>query len=101
VSTPSRSAALPDLPTLAEAGVANYSFDAWIALIGPGGLPKPAVESSHAAVQAALALPEAKASMAAQGLTILDIGPDAAPAFFESELAKHQKLVRQSGATID
>ena len=101
VSTPSRSAALPDLPTLAEAGVANYSFDAWIALIGPGGLPKPAVESSHVAVQAALASPEAKASMAAQGLTILDIGPDAAPAFFESELAKHQKLVRQSGATID
>ena len=43
----------------------------------------------------------ARNAIAGQGLTVLDIGPDAAPAFFQSELAKHQKLVRQSGATLD
>lgn len=101
VSTPSRSAALPELPTVAEAGVPKYGFDAWIALIGPAGLPKSIVDSDYAAVKAALASPEAQTAMAAQGLTILDKGPDLAPAFFQAELTKHQKLVKQSGATLD
>lgn len=101
VSTPTRSAALPDLPTLAEAGVPKYSFDAWIALVGPGGLPKAIVDSDYAAIKAALASPEAQSALTAQGLTILDTGPELAPIFFQSELTKHQKLVKQSGATLD
>ncbi|MBT2336237.1 tripartite tricarboxylate transporter substrate binding protein [Variovorax paradoxus] len=101
VSTPARSAALPDVPTVAEAGVPGYSFDAWIALVGPGGLPKSIVDADYAAVKTALASREAQTAIAAQGLTILDTGPDLAPAFFQAELAKHQKLVKQSGATLD
>lgn len=101
VSTPARSAALPDVPTVAEAGVPKYSFDAWIALIGPGGLPKAVVDADHAAVRAALASPEAQTALTAQGLTLLGTGPDLAPAFFQSEMTKHQQLVKQSGATLD
>jgi tripartite-type tricarboxylate transporter receptor subunit TctC len=101
VSTPARSVALPDVPTLAEAGVPKYSFDAWIALIGPAGLPKAIVDADYAAVKAALSSPEAKTALSAQGLTIVDTGPEQAPAFFQAELAKHQKLVKQSGATLD
>ena len=101
VSTPTRSAALPDIPTLAEAGMPRYSFDAWIALIGPAGLPKNVVEAYSGAMKTALASPEAQNAIAGQGLMVLDTGPEAAPAFFQSELAKHQKLVKQSGATLD
>ena len=101
VSTPTRSAALPDIPTLAEAGVPRYSFDAWIALIGPAGLPKNVVEAYSGAMKTALASPEAHNAIAGQGLMVLDTGPDAAPAFFQAELTKHQKLVKQSGATLD
>ncbi|MFS2162183.1 Bug family tripartite tricarboxylate transporter substrate binding protein [Variovorax sp. Varisp62] len=101
VSTPARSAALPDVPTMMESGVPKYSFDAWIALIGPAGLPKPVVDSYAAAMQEALVSPEARNVIAGQGLTVLNTGPGLAPAFFESELAKHQKLVKQSGATLD
>ena len=101
VSTPARSPALPDVPTVAESGVPKYSFDAWIALIGPAGLPKAIVDKDYAAVRSAMAAPEAQGVLAAQGLTVLDTGPDVAPAFFQSELAKHQKLVKQSGATLD
>ncbi|MEJ8853986.1 tripartite tricarboxylate transporter substrate binding protein [Variovorax robiniae] len=101
VSTPARSPALPDVPTLAESGVPKYSFDAWIALIGPAGLPKAIVDSDYAAVKAAIASPEAQTVLAAQGLTVLNMGPDQAPAFFQAELVKHQKLVKQSGATLD
>ncbi len=101
VSTAQRSAALPEVPTLAEAGVPKYAFDAWVALIAPAGLAKPLVDDYAAAIAKAMASPEAHAAVAGQGLTLLAIGPDAAPAFFQSELAKHQKLVRQSGATLD
>ncbi|MDM0123369.1 tripartite tricarboxylate transporter substrate binding protein [Variovorax sp. J2L1-78] len=101
VSTTSRSAALPDVPTLAEAGVPKYSFDAWIALVGPAGLPKATIDSYAAAVKTAMAASELQSALAGQGLTPMSIGPDAAPAFFQAELAKHQKLVKQSGATLD
>lgn len=101
VSTPTRSAALPDVPTVAEAGVPKYSFDAWIALIGPAGLPKAVVDADHVAIKTALASPEAQTAIVAQGLTLLSTGPDLAPAFFQSEMSKHQKLVKQSGATLD
>ncbi|MEP6722737.1 MAG: tripartite tricarboxylate transporter substrate binding protein [Variovorax sp.] len=101
VSTPARSSALPEVPTVAEAGVPRYSFDAWIALIGPAGLPKIVVDADYAAVKAALASPEAQTALAAQGLSILNTGPDLAPAFFQAEMTKHQKLVKQSGATLD
>src|SRR5690606_29736067 len=45
VSTPTRAASLPEVPTMAQAGVAGYSFDAWVALIGPAGLPRPQAQS--------------------------------------------------------
>ena len=92
---------MPELPTMAEAGVPKYSFDAWIALIGPAGLPKTIVDSHYAAIRTALAAPEAQAAIAGQGLTMLNTAPETLPAFFQSELTKHQKLVKQSGATLD
>jgi tripartite-type tricarboxylate transporter receptor subunit TctC len=101
VSTTRRSAALPDVPTMAEAGAPRYGFDAWIALIGPAGLPKALVDDYAAAIKAALGSVEAQSAISGQGLMVLDTGPDAAPAFLQAELAKHQKLVRQSGATLD
>ncbi|MGF6529191.1 Bug family tripartite tricarboxylate transporter substrate binding protein [Variovorax sp. PvP013] len=101
VSTTRRSAALPDVPTMAEAGAPRYGFDAWIALIGPAGLPKALVDDYAAAIKAALGSVEAQSAISGQGLMVLDTGPEAAPAFLQAELAKHQKLVRQSGATLD
>ncbi|MCD2512461.1 tripartite tricarboxylate transporter substrate binding protein [Acidovorax sp. D4N7] len=101
LSTPTRSPALPDVPTMAQAGAPRYSFDAWIALVGPAGLPKATVDGYAAAVKTAMDSPEARAAIAGQGLMVLDKGPDTAPAFFQSELAKHQALVKQSGATLD
>ena len=48
-----------------------------------------------------LASPEAQTALVGQGLMVLEKGPEAAPAFFQAELVKHQKLVKQSGATLD
>ncbi|QIL74048.1 tripartite tricarboxylate transporter substrate binding protein (plasmid) [Diaphorobacter sp. HDW4B] len=101
VSTSTRSSALPDVPTMAEAGVPKYSFDAWIALVAPAGLSKTSVDNYAAAIKSSMASPEAQTAITGQGLMVMDKGPGEAPAFFQSELAKHQKLVKQSGATLD
>jgi tripartite-type tricarboxylate transporter receptor subunit TctC len=101
VSTSTRSSALPDVPTMAEAGVPKYSFDAWIALVAPAGLNKTSVDGYAAAIRSSMASPEAQTAISGQGLMVVDKGPGEAPAFFQSELVKHQKLVKQSGATLD
>jgi tripartite-type tricarboxylate transporter receptor subunit TctC len=100
-STRTRSDVLPNVPTLAEQGLPNYSFDAWIALIGPAGLPRPMVTRLYTDSKAVLATREVQETLAAQGIAIIGSTPDDAANFFQSELSKHAKLVKQSGATLD
>lgn len=98
VSTPKRIAALPDVPSMAEAGLPNYGFDAWIALIGPKNLPAPIVERLYGEAKAALGSTKMVADLAAQSTTALGMAPAESAAFFASELKKHQELVALSGA---
>lgn len=101
MSTTARSPVLPDVPTLAEAGVPGYSFDAWLALIGPAGLPKAVLDRVNAAVRSALAAPEVQEVFAAQGLVAVGSPPESTSAFLQRELDKHTQLVKRSGATLD
>jgi tripartite-type tricarboxylate transporter receptor subunit TctC len=96
VSTPTRSALLPGVPTLAEQGLPHYSFDAWVALVAPQ-----LVARHHALVRAALDAPEVREALARQGMTVIGNTPAQAAAFLASELARHTALVRQSGAAPD
>jgi tripartite-type tricarboxylate transporter receptor subunit TctC len=98
VSTSQRFAQLPDVPTFSESGLPNYSFDAWIALIGPADLPAPIVSRLHAAAKASLASADVQKDFAVQGLSIISNDPQTAAKFFETELTKHSALVKQSGA---
>lgn len=101
VSTPIRSPVLPDIPTIAEQGLPNYSFDAWLALIAPAGLPQPVVAKLYAATKVSLANRQVQDALAAQGIVVIGNGPDVAPEFFMKELEKHTKLVKQSGAVAE
>jgi len=101
VSTPIRSAILPDVPTMHEAGVTGYRFDAWVAMIAPAHLPQDIALRYADAVRYAMQSSEAHTLIAGQGLMPMDIGPRQAPAFFASELEKHQTLIRQSSAKMD
>ena len=101
LSTQARSPVLPDVPTLAESGVPGYSFDAWMALIAPTGVPKATLDRLNAATRTALASPEVQEVFAAQGLLAVGSAPDAASSFLQSELDKHTRLVKRSGATLD
>lgn len=101
VSTKQRSAVLPDVPTLAETGLPNYSFDAWLALVGPAELPPAVVQKLYLDMKKVLASKEVLDALTAQGIAVIGGSPEQAEPFFRAELDKHTKLVQKSGATVD
>lgn len=101
MSTAKRSAVLPDVATLAEQGLLNYSFDAWIAFIGPAGLPAATVNKLYGDTKAVLANKEVQDALAAQGIMVIGNSPQDAAQFFRTELEKHARLVKQSGAQLE
>jgi tripartite-type tricarboxylate transporter receptor subunit TctC len=101
VTTAKRAAVMPEIPTLAESGLPNYNFEPWIAFIGPAGLPQAIVDRIYAETKAALASREVQDAFAAQGLVAVDSTPAHSVEFFQSELDKHTRLVKQSGAALD
>lgn len=97
VSTPQRVAALPDVPTLAESGVKDYAYDAWIAMVGPARLPGPIVEQLQQAIAAAVRIPAVSDALVAQGF--VPIGSDTARArqTLADEVTKTERLVQSAG----
>lgn len=91
VFTAQRVPALPDVPTLAESGLPRYSFDAWLAMVGPAGMPKASVSALQSKIQATLQEREVRQHLAAQGVVVTAAGADAAAPFFRSELDKHAR----------
>lgn len=94
---PQRSPAAPDIPTLAEQGLANFAVEAWFAVIGPKNLSPANVKKAHDAVVAAFNDPAVKEAMAKQGNTINISTPEHAQQAFRSELAKYAALVKKVG----
>ncbi|MBP0620690.1 Bug family tripartite tricarboxylate transporter substrate binding protein [Cupriavidus consociatus] len=101
VSTAQRVPALPEVPTLAESGLPRYSFDAWLAIVGPAGLSKSNVSALQSRIQATLQERDVQEHLAGQGVVVAATGADAAVPFFRSELDKHARIVKQAGATLN
>ena len=97
VLAPQRTAAAPEIATLAEQGVSNFAADAWFAIIGPKGLPAAQVRRVQEAVVAAFNDPVVKEAMAKQGNTINVSSPEQAQAAFRSELVRFGNLVKKVG----
>lgn len=101
VSTARRSAEMPGVPTLAEAGVPGYEATIWMGLFAPAGLPREIVVRLHGEVGRVLAAPEARAAIAATGLEVSLSTPEEFAAFVRAEHAKWGKVVRDTGATVN
>ena len=101
VSGAKRSAAFPDLPTIAEAGVPGYEVTAWSGVIAPAGLPRPVLERLNGAVNAALEAPEVKERFAQIGSEGGGGTPEAFAALIRRDSAKWAEVIRRSGARID
>lgn len=95
--TPQRAPVAPEIPTFAEQGLANFSVEAWFAVIGPKGMSAANVKKAHDAVVAAFNDSAVKEAMAKQGNSIHISTPEQAQAAFRSELAKYAALVKKVG----
>jgi tripartite-type tricarboxylate transporter receptor subunit TctC len=101
VTTKKRAAALPDVPTMEEAGIPGYEATAWFGLLGPAGMPKPIVERMAAELDKYVKSPEGKAALSEQGAEPVGGTPESFGDFIKAELVKWSKVIQASGAQVD
>jgi len=98
VSTPRRWSELPEVPTLAEAGIAGYEATLWLGLAAPAGTPADIIARLHAETAKALQDPDLQQSFRATGITTTLMGSQEFGAFLRAEHDKWGKVVRDTGA---
>jgi tripartite-type tricarboxylate transporter receptor subunit TctC len=96
-TTKKRAGALPDVPTMAEAGLPEVDTSLWFGLLAPAGTPRPIVDKLAAAVQQAMHTPAATAALRPQGDEPLDGGPDQFAAFMRSEITRWTQVAHAAG----
>jgi tripartite-type tricarboxylate transporter receptor subunit TctC len=95
IASQKRSPLLPDLPTIAEQGVAKFEAVSWYALMVPAGTPADIVDKLSAATMRFLALPDTRAKLAAQGMDAAGGSPQDLAATIRSETARWSEVVRK------
>ena len=101
VASRTRYPALPDVPTVAEAGLAGYEIDFWYALLGPGGMPAPLAARIQRDTAALLNSPEMRENLAAQGCIAVGGTPEALTALIRTEYQLWSKVVKAGGVRVE
>lgn len=101
VTSLTRRAALPDVPTVAESGFPGFEAESWTGISGPPGMPADVTEKINAAMLKVVQLPDVKERFAGLGLDAAPGTPAQMKAFVKNEVEKWGKAVRASGATVD
>jgi len=92
-----RTSALPDVPTMVEAGVPDFDTPLWLGLMAPTGTPRRAIDRLAYAAHKAVHGPDVLEKLRRQGYEPLDAGPDAFQTFIQSEIARWSDVVRAAG----
>jgi tripartite-type tricarboxylate transporter receptor subunit TctC len=104
VTSDKRSLYFPTVPTMAESGVKGFSevgSDLWFGIVGPAGIPKPALDKLNAALIQALRSPEIRQRMSAAGFEIWTSTPDEFAKVIKTDRDKWEPIVKGSGAKVD
>ncbi len=101
VTTAQRSSVAPDVPTLAEAGLAGFEISSWQAVFAPAGTPQPIVDRLYAEIARILKLPDVVKRMNDLGLDLSGMPPAELLALIKTEVPRLGKIVRDSGAKAD
>ena len=96
-----RTTIMPDVPTIAEAGVKGYETTIWIGLVAPAGTPKPIVERLNAEITKVTSRPDVRDAWAKQGATPLTMSTSEFERYLHADIAKWAKIVKMSGARPD
>jgi len=101
VSTARRSSALPEVPTVAEAGVADFDVTTWSGFVGPAGLPKAVIAKLNAELNRALSLPSVIDKFASLGYETAKTTPEQFDDLIQKEAVRWSGVVRSVGARVD
>jgi len=96
-----RSAVLPEVPTLNEAGVPGYEATIWLGLLAPKGTPKAVVERLNTAVSKIASQPEVQRMWAAQGATALVMNPEVFEKYIRDDIVKWAGVIKSAGIKAD
>ncbi len=97
-----RIGALPDLPTIAEAGVPGYAFEAWFGIVAPAGTPKPVVDRLNQELRRVIALPEVRDLLVNKGgFEPVGSTVESFTSLIPAEMERWGKLVRETGAKVE
>ncbi|MGS1008627.1 Bug family tripartite tricarboxylate transporter substrate binding protein [Achromobacter anxifer] len=100
-ATPERVAALPDVPTMAEQGVPNFTAYAWQGLVGPAGLPEPVVKKLAADLEATLKSPAVSQKILDMGVIPMPMSSQDFKAYAEQERAAWADVIKKAGIKLE
>lgn len=101
VTTPRRLPQFPDVPTVSESGLAGFEFNSWFAIMAPAGTPREITQRMAAEVQKALADPEVREKLNANGLTPRGSSPEELGTATRAQLAKYGALIKANNITAE
>jgi tripartite-type tricarboxylate transporter receptor subunit TctC len=97
IAADKRSDLLPDVPTMAEAGIPDFDTPLWFGLLAPKGTPQPAIDKLADAARKGMHTPESLNALHSQGFVADDMGPDRFGAFIKSEIARWSQVAQAAG----
>jgi len=101
VTSSRRSAALPDVPTVAESGLPGFNVASWVGMFAPAGTPKAIVDRLNEAMEKAWATPEGQKLLASLNFDLVKGPPAEMARFMESETSRWGKLIREANIKVD
>ncbi len=101
VTTPRRMPQFPEVPTVSESGMPGFEFNSWFAIMAPAGTPKDITQRLAVEVQKALADPEVREKLNAQGLTPRGSTPEELGTATRAQLAKYGALIKANNITAE
>ena len=96
-----RSSVLPDVPTVAEAGVPNYEATIWLGVMAPTGTPKAIIDKLNTEINKILANPEMKEAWAKQGATAMNMTPEQFGKHLRADIEKWARIVKLADIRVD
>ena len=101
VATATRAQAMPDLPTVAEAGVPDFKADVWFGVVAPAGTPGEIIAKLNQELVAVMRMPDVEEQLRRQGIEPMTSTPAEFAALLRADIKKWGELVRKTGARVD
>lgn len=99
VTSARRSPLAPEVPTMIEAGLANFEISAWYVLLAPAGMPREIMQTLNAEANKAMRDPELRSRLSKQGVELIGGTPEQADAFIRSEMTRWRQIIKTTGMT--